>query len=213
MRQRVILLVLLALNFAAAFSQQNQQLVRTHQIFVFPEFRRATIRQTFNRKLTDTVNIYYKDASLVYKKDGKVMRAYLNGIIGVDFDSVRYLKVDSAMARVVEQRGYNYLLCKTVVNMTKYKDEIYNGAELDALDMMGTYIPLNEDKRDEDKGIPLQDIYYFDIKGTIIPANEAAFKKFVSKDQMSAFKVLMANRFWSWKDPESLKMLLDFLPQ
>ena len=30
--------------------------------------------------------------------------------------------------------------------------------------------------------------------------------------QKQAFKVLMGNRFWSWKDEESLKMLLDFLP-
>ena len=72
---------------------------------------------------------------------------------------------------------------------------------------------LDTQKRDDEGGIPLTDTYYFNIKGIIIPANESQFKKFIGKDQQQAFKVLKENRFWSWKDPESLKMLLDFLPE
>ena len=75
------------------------------------------------------------------------------------------------------------------------------------------FMNLNQDRRDEDMGIPLQDKYYFSAKGFIFPANETAFKKAIKKEQQQPFKVLMENRFWSWKDPESLTMLLDFLPE
>ena len=60
--------------------------------------------------------------------------------------------------------------------------------------------------------MPLCDTYYFSVKGRIIRANETEFKKVMDPGQKQAFKVLMGNRFWSWKDEESLKMLLDFLP-
>ena len=81
---------------------------------------------------------------------------------------------------------------------------------------MGTY--FGEDAngtqpRDDDLGIPLQDKYFFSAKGFIFPANETAFKKAIAPEQQQPFKVLMQNRFWSWKDPESLKMLLEFLPK
>lgn len=144
------------------------------------------------------------------------MRAYVSNIIGVNFgDSVRYLKVDSVMARVVAEKNYNYLLCNTHVNMSLYREETDGTRGMDFFDMpdSGVFLNLDSQKRNDDNGIPLTDTYYFSIKGTIIKANESEFKKFVSKDQMQAFKVLKENRFWSWKDAESLKMLLDFLPQ
>lgn len=214
MKSKCFLLLLFFFASLTGFAQQNQEMKRSKTPFLFPEFREATIRQTFNRKRKDTVNIYLKDASLFFRKDGKYMRAYLNNIIGVDFDSLHYMKVDSALALVVAQKGYNYLLKKTVVNMAKYKDELYGSSDLDHFEMedFGVYLNLNEDKRDDDIGIPLQDVYYFNIKGTVIRANESSFKKFVSADQKEAFYVLKENRFWSWKDAESLKMLLDFLP-
>lgn len=210
------LLTLFACLNGSVYAQQNQQLRRSRSIFLFPEFQEATVRQTFNRTLKAKVNIFLKDASLVFIQDKKVMRAYTNNIIGVVFgDTLRYMKVDSVMARVVAQEGYNYLLCKTTVNMSRYREEEQGGSNLDFFEMsdLNYFVELNQDRRDDDLGIPLEDKYYFNVKGYVIPANESAFKKVMDKGQMDAFKVLMGNRFWSWKDPESLKMLFSFLPK
>lgn len=73
------------------------------------------------------------------------------------------------------------------------------------------FMNMNEDKRDDDLGIPLMDKYYFSIQGTIIPANESDFKPFVRKEKQADFKELMKDRFWSWKDPKSLVQLLEYL--
>lgn len=210
------LLTLFACLNGSVYAQQNQQLRRSRSIFLFPEFQEATVRQTFNRTLKAKVNIFLKDASLVFIQDKKVMRAYTKNIIGVVFgDTLRYMKVDSVMARVVAQEGYNYLLCKTTVNMSRYREEEQGGSNLDFFEMsdLNYFVELNQDRRDDDLGIPLEDKYYFNVKGYVIPANESAFKKVMDKGQMDAFKVLMGNRFWSWKDPESLKMLFSFLPK
>lgn len=211
---RLILAALLAAISLTAAAQQNQALRRSSTVFLFPEFRDATIRQTFGRTLKAKANIFLKDASLCYMDNGKVMRAYTKSITGVDFDTLRFMKVDSAMARVVAQKGYNYLLCLTSVNLSRYYEETTGGSELPFFDMpdLNIFLQLDGEQREEDKGIPLQDKYYFNIQGRIIPANESSFKKVLADDQLKSFKALMANRFWSWADPESLMMLFDFLP-
>jgi len=214
-RYFLLIIALLATLGTSVYAQQNQQLRRSKSPLLFPEFQVGKVRQSFGRMATDSINIYLKDASLLYKKDGKIMRAYVSGIYGCTFgDTLQYMRVDSAMARVVAQKGYNYLLCKTTVNMKKYREEESGGEALDRFELsdFNYFAELNQDVRDEDIGLPLQDKYYFRIQGVTIPANESEFKKFVSKDQLQAFKVLKENRFWSWRDAESLKMLLDFLP-
>lgn len=218
MKQQFVILLLALLSALPASAQQALVTKRSQTPLLYPEFREAKILQPFGRFVTTKANIFLKDGSLVYLDDktGKVMRAYVSNIIGVNFgDSVRYLKVDSVMARVVAEKNYNYLLCNTHVNMSLYREETDGTRGMDFFDMpdSGVFLNLDSQKRNDDNGIPLTDTYYFSIKGTIIKANESEFKKFVSKDQMQAFKVLKENRFWSWKDAESLKMLLDFLPQ
>lgn len=207
-----IILLLFALCFVClgAMAQQLQQERRVKSLYLYPEFKEATVLQTFGRKLKAKANIFLEDGSLVYvdEKDGKTKRAYVDNILGVVFDdTVHYMKVDSVMARVVAQKGYNYLLCNTHVDMKRLSDENETNQ---TLEMAGI---INRAKRDDEQGYPLTDTYYFQIGTEVIKANESKFKHFVSKDQQQAFKVLMANRFWSWRDPESLKMLLDFLPQ
>lgn len=215
-----ILLIICLLCSITTFAQQAREEKRSQTALLFPEYRDAKILQPFGRFVKAKANIWLKDGSLIYldEKTKKPMRAYVQNITGVTFDdTLRYMKVDSVMARVVAQKGYNYLLCNTHVNMPQYKEETYGGKGMDnfTVELPGseTFIALDTQTRDDEKGIPLTDTYYFNIKGTVIPANESQFKNFVSKDQMQAFKVLKENRFWSWKDPESLKMLLDFLPE
>lgn len=215
MKNLLITLLLLCTSICL-HAQQVQEEVRVQRIFAYPEFKQAVIHQTFNRKTTAEANLYLKDASLVYKDPatGKIMKAYVDKIIGVDFDTVKYMKVDQSMARVVAQKGLNFLLCKTTVNMTKYREEEAGGKGMDYFDMPddGVFMDFSNENSNDTKGIPLMNTYYFNVGGTVIPANEQTFKKFVGKEQKQAFKVLMGNRFWSWKDEESLKMLFDFLP-
>lgn len=219
MKRMLILWALITLPFVA-FAQQAQVEKRSQTPLLYPSFQEAKILQTFGRSIKAKANIFLKDGSLVYldEKTNKVMRAYVKNIIGVEFgDTAKYMKVDSVMARVVAQKGYNFLLCCTHVNMPLYREETTGGKGMDYFNVelpgSETFLNLDTQKRDDEGGIPLTDTYYFNIKGTIIRANESQFKRFVGKDQMQAFKVLKENRFWSWKDPESLKMLLDFLPE
>lgn len=216
--KHILFVLFFALCPLGLLAQQAQVQKRSKTVLLYPEFQDARIQQTFGKYVKAKANIFLKDGSLVYidEKTGKVMRAYTKNIVGVYFnDTTHFMKVDSVMALVVAQKGYNYLLRNTHVNMTLYKAETEGGTNMDYFDMPDFDIFLNLDtqKRDDEQGIPLSDTFYFNIKGRVIPANESVFKTYVEKEQMQAFKTLMANRFWSWRDENSLKMLLDFLPQ
>lgn len=51
---------------------------------------------------------------------------------------------------------------------------------------------------------------FFVVKGEAIPAAEKIVKKSIRADKRNDFKELMKNRKWSWKDANSLKVLVDY---
>ena len=57
---------------------------------------------------------------------------------------------------------------------------------------------------------PLKAVYYFLKGGVPFKASESEFKKHLRKEKKKEFKELMKDRYWSWKDAESLKRLLDY---
>lgn len=213
---RLLALLLCLTVTGGAAAQQNRELQRSKTIFLFPEFREAKVRQTFGRSVTAQANIFLKDGSLCFMENGKVKRAYTRGILGVDFgDTLRYMKVDSVMGRVVAQRGYNYLLCVTSVDRKRYTEETTGGSHMNFFEMsdFNLFMQLDGQEREEDFGLPLQEKYYFSVSGKVIPAAESYVKKLIPQEKKKAFKKMTEeDRWWSWNDPKSLEMLFDLLP-
>ncbi len=203
----------------ALCAQQATMQRRSKTIFQHAEFQPARIMQPFGRSVIDTVNILLKDASLCFRREGKVYAADISHVLGVRFDSVEYRKVNMQMGRVIEQRGYNYLVCVTTINKTRYREEMSGSAnpayfELFSASGVGSFLDLDrEPLREEEKGFPLEDTYFFIARGEVIPAVESKFKKHVRPEMKRAFKTLMGDRFWSWRDENSLRQLLNYLPE
>lgn len=215
--KRTILLLLAAWCVALTLpAQQQTGDRRSHRPFVFETFQDAKVLQTFGRHTKAKANILLKNSALCYMQDGKIMQAFTQNVLGVEFDSIRYMKVsDEQMGRVLASKGYNHLLCVTSVNMAKYRAETEGGDNLPFLEITdaGAFFELDGESFEFDKGLPLQDKYYFQVKGKVIPANETNFKKLVRPEMKTAFKNLMNDKFWSWNDPKSLAQLLQYLPE
>ncbi len=214
MRKLLCLLLLLAAAVPASAQQQTAD-KRSHQLFVFKEFKDAKVLQPFGRSTTAKANIFYKNGALCFMQDGKIMQAYTNNVLGVEFDSLQYKKVDdTCMGLVVASKGYNYLLRVTTIDMKQYKAETEGGDNLPFFEIpdIGAFVEIDGESFEYDKGYPLDDKYYFSIQGQIIPANETQFKKFVRPEMKEAFKNLMNDRLWSWRDESSLKQLFNYLP-
>lgn len=217
--KRIFCLLLLSAFTLTLAAQQATVQQRSKTIFQYDEFHAARVLQPFGRSVVDTLNILLKDASLCFRRGGKIYTADVNHVLGVRFDSVEYRNVNGQMGRVVEKRGYNYLVRVTTINMKRYQEEAggnRNPAYFELFTGAGAGFFLDLDReplREYEKGIPLQDTYFFVDHGVVVPAVESKFKKHVRPEMKRAFKTLMGDRFWSWRDENSLRQLLNYLPE
>lgn len=218
-----ICLFLIALCLCGALhAQQATELKRSKTVFAYPEFKVAKVNQSFGRFVKDTINIFLKDASLVFKHGDRVYKANVDYILGLEIDSVKYRKVGTQMARVIAQKGVNMLLCVTTVDLDILGEETHGPVsqgffDLDIPSLGGTsasgLLDFSGHEREEDEGYPLKNKYYFLINGEPVVANESQIKKYVRPDMKTAWKNLMADRFWSWNDPQNLSQVLIYLPE
>lgn len=201
-----------------AFAQQARKQERSATPFANATFKRAKILQPFGKFVWADANIYLKDASLCFMDNDTIKKAYVDKVVAVQFDSATYHKVeDGQMGLVVAVKNYNCLVRVRTIDMKQYTEEhdgTQNAAyfEFDGLGRMGNaFIDLNNAPFLEE-GYPVKDKYYFIVKGKCVVANESHIEREVSKKHMNDFKTLMRDRWWSWRDEESLKMLLEYLP-
>ena len=216
--KHLITFALLLLLPNLLFAQQSKKQERSSTPFANSEFKRAKILQPFGKFVWADANIYLKDASLCFMDGDTIKKAYVDKVIAVQFDSATYRKVeDGQMGLVVAEKNYNSLVRVRTIDMKQYTEEhdgTQNAAyfEFDGLGRMGNaFIDLNNAPFLEE-GYPVKDKYYFIVKGKCVVANESHIEREVSKKHMNDFKTLMRNRWWSWRDEESLKMLLEYLP-
>ncbi len=216
MKKIKLVIAFLLLAFVTASAQQQQVVRRSNIPYAFPEFQDATVRQLFGKKLKAKVNISLQDASLRYLDGKSIMVAYLDKVLGVDFDSVSYQKVDDKLGLIMAKKGLNYLVRVTTIDMVQYEKETGGTENMSFFDLSGAggnvFMDLEYDPRDRKTGYPLKDTYYFWYSGKVIRANEREFKKIVPASKKKAFKQIVNNRWWSWKDEASLVELLDCLP-
>ena len=214
--RKIILVLFSSCLILPIAAQQQKADVRSHTIFAFPEFKEAKVLQPFGRFTKAKANKKKKNGALCFMQEDKVMQAYTRNVLGVEFDSIQYRKVDETkMGRVVAQKNHDYLLCVTTINMEKLKAETTGGDNMQFLDMpeTGAFFEIDGGAFEFDKGYPLQNKYYFSVKGQVFPANETNFKKHVKPDMMKAFKRLMNDRYWSWNDPASLTQLFTYIKE
>ncbi len=219
MKQLFILLLAL-LTMLPVGAQQAKTDKRSDTQLVFPEFKDAKVRQSFGRVTRAKCNIMYKNSALCFLDDqGKIRQAVVQNIFGVDFDSCRYMKVDTlAMGLIVAEQDGMTLLRVTTIDMERYKELTQGGTDMPFFDLdMGGYaanqfIDLSGAEQQNNQGYPLKDKWYFRMKdGKAIPATEKNIKKRVKPELKTAFKTLMGDRWWSWKDEESLKKLFMYI--
>ena len=189
-----------------AAAQQQVETRRTKSVFANPEFVEAKVLQPFGRSVKAKANILLKNSTLCFMRGDTILEAYVANVLGVEFDSIHYMKVnDKQMARVVAEKDYCYLLCVTTINMSQVARECAGSenvlSDIGDGQLAARFAEAMSTDYSMKNGFPLQDKYYFNIRGQIIPANQTAFKR------------LMNDKWWSWKDPASLAQLFTYIKE
>ena len=214
MKKTILFLFALLWVSGAIMAQQAQVERRSKIPFAYKDFKDGNIELAFGKDKIYKANIFLKDASLLYKNDTTVMKANLFGVISVDFGDALYRKTGDRMGKVIEQKGEVFLTVVTTIDTDKMREDARSGRNSTFLDLpeFNLFIDTNADYWAEGEGSswPLKDEYFFVVKGEAIPAAEKIVKKSIRADKRNDFKELMKNRKWSWKDANSLKVLVDY---
>lgn len=214
MKKTILFLFALLWVSGATMAQQAQVERRSKIPFAYKNFKDGNIEFAFGKDKIYKANIFLKDASLLYKNDTTVMKANLFGVISVDFGDALYRKTGNRMGKVIEQKGEVFLTVVTTIDTDRMREDARSGRNSTFLDLpeFNLFIDTNADYWAEGEGSswPLKDEYFFVVKGEAIPAAEKIVKKSIRADKRNDFKELMKNRKWSWKDANSLKVLVDY---
>ena len=214
MKKTILFLFALLWVSGATMAQQAQVERRSKIPFAYKDFKDGNIEFAFGKDKIYKANIFLKDASLLYKNDSTVMKANLFGVISVDFGDALYRKTGDRMGKVIEQKGEVFLTVVTTIDTDRMREDARSGRNSTFLDLpeFNLFIDTNADYWAEGEGSswPLKDEYFFVVKGEAIPAAEKIMKKSIRADKRNDFKELMKNRKWSWKDANSLKVLVDY---
>ena len=214
MKKTILFLSALLWVSGATMAQQAQVERRSKIPFAYKDFKDGNIEFAFGKDKIYKANIFLKDASLLYKNDTTVMKANLFGVISVDFGDALYRKTGDRMGKVIEQKGEVFLTVVTTIDTDRMREDARSGRNSTFLDLpeFNLFIDTNADYWAEGEGSswPLKDEYFFVVKGEAIPAAEEIVKKSIRADKRNDFKELMKNRKWSWKDANSLKVLVDY---
>ena len=214
MKKTILFLSALLWVSGATMAQQAQVERRSKIPFAYKDFKDGNIEFAFGKDKIYKANIFLKDASLLYKNDTTVMKANLFGVISVDFGDALYRKTGDRMGKVIEQQGEVFLTVVTTIDTDRMREDARSGRNSTFLDLpeFNLFIDTNADYWAEGEGSswPLKDEYFFVVKGEAIPAAEKIVKKSIRADKRNDFKELMKNRKWSWKDANSLKVLVDY---
>ncbi len=214
MEKTILFLFALLWVSGATMAQQAQVERRSKIPFAYKDFKDGNIEFAFGKDKIYKANIFLKDASLLYKNDTTVMKANLFGVISVDFGDALYRKTGDRMGKVIEQKGEVFLTVVTTIDTDRMREDARSGRNSTFLDLpeFNLFIDTNADYWAEGEGSswPLKDEYFFVVKGEAIPTAEKIVKKSIRADKRNDFKELMKNRKWSWKDANSLKVLVDY---
>ena len=214
MKKTILFLSALLWVSGATMAQQAQVERRSKIPFAYKDFKDGNIEFAFGKDKIYKANIFLKDASLLYKNDTTVMKANLFGVISVDFGDALYRKTGDRMGKVIEQKGEVFLTVVTTIDTDRMREDARSGRNSTFLDLpeFNLFIDTNADYWAEGEGSswPLKDEYFFVVKVEAIPAAEKIVKKSIRADKRNDFKELMKNRKWSWKDANSLKVLVDY---
>lgn len=213
MKRYVLVIALALMARGGLWAQQAQVERRTKIPFAYKDFKDGKIEFAIGKGKVYKANVFLKDASLLYKTD-TVMKANLFGVISVDFGDAVYRNTGGRLGLVMGQEGDVMLTRVTTIDTRQMTEDARSGKNSTFLDLpeFNVFVDTNADYWADGEGSswPLKDEYFFVVRGKAIPAAEKVVKKSIRADKKADFKELMKNRKWSWKDAESLKVLLDY---
>lgn len=205
MNRLLAIMVVLCSWAMAGWAQDN-----THNLTLYKEFKPGVIHMANGRDLKNPLlNIFLKNASLLYKSGSMTKEANMNNVIGVDFDDRKYVKIENELAYLVDSVGANRLYCSTLIDVEAYKALQKNNVNISNLSL-GDQISYStiELEQQESIQLPIINHFYYLYNGKMIRVHEREISRLLPKDKKRLYKTIIGESNFSWVDADSLLKLL-----
>lgn len=193
----------------------------TSSLTAYPSFKPGTIHLTSGKSIkNNTLNVFLKNACLLYKSGNNTMEANMDNITGVDFADRTYIKIGSKLAHLVDSVGANRLYCITLLDIAAYEQSLRNNVNITNLDISSPDLyggNLNYTTIDlapqEGLELPVVCEYYFQLGGKLVRVHERDLSRALGKEQRRMMRTIMSTKEFSWVNEEQLLMLLQAISQ
>lgn len=184
---------------------------RTDRVTLFSDYHKAVItlnNGTYN--MQPLSNIFLKNSTFVYKKGNDVLEANMQVIKEVRFGDRVFINMGTQLAEVLDSVGNNLLVLVRVINQEGLTHEYLNNSTITSLSALGDQLGVTRLDADPDLlRYPVDNYYYFIVKGKHILARDRESKNAIGRKKMSDYnKIVMAPGF-KWTNRDCLMKILE----
>lgn len=209
-RQAIIIVSFILISVSIHAQIQNASSKCTTQ---YVQFKDAIVYLMNGDSIKVQANIFLKDASLFYLRNGLTIKADMNTIRSVKFGDDRYVRIDTILAKVLYSYKKNQLLGCNRIDLAAYQTQIKNTQSITNISISTTDF-INVQRLDDNNinsDYPLMTKYYFLYNDSYTYANDRDFYKRIPKDKQSVYKRVTNDGTFSWYDASDLFKLLKFV--
>lgn len=185
----------------------------TPSVTVYKEFRPATIYMSNGKKVkVQLANIFLKNSSLLFMRDGNAMEATMNTINRVEFADRTYYRQDTLLVYQVDTVGNDALYCAEMIDMDAYQQRVRNNSQVSSLSL-GDVVGVTTVDIGEETDFPIKAVYFYRLNGKTVKVHERQLKLVLNKEQRRLMSSVMNTQGFSWSDPQCLLRLLKTIQQ
>jgi hypothetical protein len=216
---------LLPLLFLLAVLPLSAQDITTMWPYMYPEFITGVVRFKDGQQLEAPVNVHLQKSRLHYLEKGEIKEARSADILLLTAGADTYYVYEGELLKVLAGTQQVFLAELRLADFNAILEtggaygsssNVQATRKLSSIEVGGIHITEHvELKARKDAGV-LLDVtskYYIVTGADRYPATRKGIESNLPDDQKAAFKEFMKQHKIKWKDPESLKVVLEFFTQ
>lgn len=188
----------------------------TSSLTAYPNFKAGVIHMANGKTLKNSMlNVFLKNACLLYKSGTNTMEANMDNIVGVDFDDRTYINIGNKLAHLVDSVKGNRLYCITLLDIAAYEQTLRNNRNITNLDisspdLYGGSLDYATIDLSPQEGLELPVIceYHYLFNGKMVRVHERDLGRLLTKEQKRLMRTVMSTKEFSWVNQEQLMVLL-----
>jgi len=184
----------------------------TERVTAYDKYQKATVYLKDGQKVKTYGNIFLKNCSFIYNRNGKPYEVDTKRIDHVVIGKDTYITCDTVLAKLDTVINGNMMLTATMIDVEAWITKMRNAHDITSLSlgevMQWTAIDNSTEK---DRMYPLVALYYYKYDDKFIRASERPVWHALPKNKRYAYRAYVESGMFRWSDKDNLIELLGII--